>query len=279
MVRIVSDTATMYSSAEARKAGFSVSPVCVTINNKSYKELDEISAEEFTAMINEGHMPQSSQPSIGDVIDLYQEFEGDKIINIAMADGLSGTYSSAVAAARSCKNEQDITVVNCRTICGPQRYIVEKAVQLAAAGFGVKEILEKLEQPIKNNISFLIPLDFDYLRRGGRLSPLVSLVGKTIKLAPVLTQSADRRQIVMASVKRSFKQAIQHVKKEFEALGVGAGWRVYVTHGNAPEKAEMIRNMLKEQFADIALEIFPLTPAFIAQAGPGSVAVQAVKEL
>ena len=41
------------------------------------------------------------------------------------------------------------------------------------------------------DLSFLMPADFDYLRRGGRLSPLVSLVGKTIKLAPVLTQRED----------------------------------------------------------------------------------------
>lgn len=41
------------------------------------------------------------------------------------------------------------------------------------------------------DLSFLMPADFDHLRRGGRLSPLVSLVGKTIKLAPVLTQSED----------------------------------------------------------------------------------------
>ena len=279
MVRVISDTATMYSSAQAQAAGFSVSPVAVTINNKSYKELDEITAEEFVKMINEGYMPQSSQPSIGDVIDLYQAYEGDEIINFAMADGLSGTYSSAAAAARSCKNAQDITVINCRTICGPQRYIVEKAAQLAASGASAREIISKAKQLIENNISFLIPLDFDYLRRGGRLSPLVSLVGKTIKLAPVLTQSEDRRQIVLSGVKRSFKQAILHVKKELEAFGVGAGWRVYISHGNALNKTEMVRDMLLEYFHDIALEIFPLTPAFIAQVGPGSVAIQAIKEL
>ena len=48
-----------------------------------------------------------------------------------------------------------------------------------------------LDAMMATDLSFLMPADFDYLRRGGRLSPLVSLVGKTIKLAPVLTQSED----------------------------------------------------------------------------------------
>ena len=222
-------------------------------------------------------MPRSSQPSIGDVMDVYQEPAGNEIINIAMADGLSGTYSSAVAAAESCRNAQDITVVNSRTLCGPHRYMVEKAAEMANRGALKKDILAKVQELIENNISFLIPSDFDYLRRGGRLSPLVSLVGKTIKLAPVLTQSEDGGQLVMSAVKRSFKQGVMHVIKELEERKVGAGWSIYITHADALTKAESALEMLKARFAEAKMEIHFLTPAFITQGGPGCVAVQAIK--
>ena len=55
MVRIVSDTSTLYSTAQALEAGFAVSPLSVTINNRTYKEFDEISAEEFVSIIRQGH--------------------------------------------------------------------------------------------------------------------------------------------------------------------------------------------------------------------------------
>ena len=45
MVRIVADTSTLYSTAQAREAGFAVSALSVTIAGKSYREFDEISAE------------------------------------------------------------------------------------------------------------------------------------------------------------------------------------------------------------------------------------------
>ena len=99
MVRIVSDTSTLYSTQQAREAGFAVSPLAVTIAGETYRELDEITPERFVEIIAKGNMPASSQPAIGEVMDLYQEYAGEEIINIAMADGLSGTYQSAVAAA------------------------------------------------------------------------------------------------------------------------------------------------------------------------------------
>ena len=134
MVRIVSDTSTMYSSAQAKEAGFSVSPLAVTIAGETSRELDEMDALRFVGIIRQGNMPMSSQPALGDVVALYQSLEGEEILNIAMADGLSGTYSSAVAAANMCEDEADVVVLNSKTLCGPHRCMVETAVKLAQQG-------------------------------------------------------------------------------------------------------------------------------------------------
>ncbi len=276
MIHIVADTSTMYSSAEASEAGFSVSPLAVTINGQTYRELDDITSEQFVSIISQGHMPTSSQPSIGDVVDLYQQHSDDEIINIAMADGLSGTYASAVSAAGMCEN-QSITVINSGTLCGPHRYMVETAAAMAAEGCGKQAICDRIAEMAKNHKSFLLPADFDYLRRGGRLSPLVSFVGKTIRLAPVLTQSEDGRQLVMSGVKRSFKQAVSHVSKALAEFGAGDGWHVYITHADAVHLAEEAKKLLLETFPNAIFEVFPLTPAFITQGGPGCVAIQAIK--
>ncbi len=278
MVRIVADTSTMYSTAQAREAGFDVAPLSVTIAGKSYKELDEIQLDEFVHIIGQGHMPVSSQPALGDVIAMYESCGDDEVINLSMADGLSGTYSTAVAAVQNVENDK-IDVVNTGTLCGPHRYMVEVATRMAHAGATKQEILNKVHALMKTDLSFLIPSDFDYLRRGGRLSPLVSLVGKTIKLAPVLTQSKDGRQLVMSTVSRSFKLGIKHVIKELKEWGVEKGWRIYVVHSAAPGLAEAARAQLIEAFPEATLEILPLTPVFTTQGGPGCVAIQVVKEL
>ena len=277
MVRIISDTSTLYSTLQAREAGFAVSPLSVTIAGKSHREFDEISSDEFVAIIREGHMPTSSQPAIGEVTALYEEFAGEQILNIAMAQGLSGTYMSAVAAADICDNADDITVVNSRTLCGPHRYLVEKAVQMAQAGASLEELLAWLNQRMDSAKSYLIPADFDYLRRGGRLSSLVSHVGKLAGLAPVMTQTEDGTRLTVASIKRGLKHAVKYCVDALAKRGVGKGWKVYISHAAAPEKADLALELLKAAMPEAAYEIIPLSPAFITQGGPQCMAIQYVE--
>ena len=277
MVRIISDTSTLYSTQQAREAGFAVSPLSVTIAGKCYREFDEISSDEFVSIIHEGHMPTSSQPAIGAVTALYEEFAGEPILNIAMAQGLSGTYMSAVAAADLCDNAEDITVVNSRTLCGPHRYLVEGAVKLAREGASVDELLAWLNRRMDTARSFLIPADFDYLRRGGRLSPLVSHVGKLAGLAPVMTQTEDGTRLTVAGIRRGFKHAVKYCVDALLKQGIGKGWKVYISHAADPEKAAMAQEMLRAAMPDAEYEIVPLSPAFITQGGPGCVAIQYVQ--
>ena len=277
MIRIISDTSTLYSSVKARAAGFAVAPLSVTIAGKSYREFDEISSDEFVSIIDQGHMPTSSQPAIGEVSALYAEFAGEQILNISMAAGLSGTYQSAVAAAGLCGHADDITVVNTRTLCGPHRYLVEQAVRMAKDGATMEELLNWLNPRMDTAKSYLIPADFDYLRRGGRLSPLVSHVGKLAGLTPVMTQTGDGTRLTVASIKRGFKAAVKSCVDALQKQNVGTGWKIYISHAAAPEKAEQALTMLKAVMPEAEYEIVPLSPAFITQGGPKCIAIQYVE--
>ena len=278
MVRIVSDTSTLYSTTQAREAGFAVSPLSVTIAGKTYREFDEISSTQFVDIINQGHMPTSSQPAIGEVTALYEEFAADEILNIAMADGLSGTYNSAVAAAALCENGDTITVLNTRTLCGPHRYIVQKCVEMAHAGKSLAEIKAWAESRMDSAKSFLMPDDFDYLRRGGRLSPLVSQVGKLAHLVPVMTQTDDGRRLTIAGIRRGYSAAVKHICEHLKKHNIGAGWRVYISHAATQEKVDLTVKLLTAAVPDATLEIVPLSPAFITQGGPNCLAIQYVLE-
>ena len=277
MVRIVSDTSTLYSTTQAKEAGFRVSPLSVTIAGKTYREFDDITSEAFVDIIRQGHMPTSSQPAIGEVEELYNCYPGEEIINVAMAHGLSGTYTSAVAAAQMCDHADQITVINTRTLCGPHRYMVEKAVEWAKSGETAAYIVEKLSELMDSAKSFLVPADFDYLRRGGRLSPLVSHVGKAAGLTPIMTQTENGERLTVASIRRGYAHAVKYMTKELEKHGIGAGWRVYISHAGAMDKALQTLDAMKAAMPEAYFEILPLSPAFITQGGPGCVAVQYVK--
>jgi len=277
MVRIISDTSTLYSTIQAQEAGFAVAPLSVHIGGSSYREFDEISAEEFVAKIHEGNMPNSSQPAIGEVLALYERFSGEEILNISMAHGLSGTYASAVAAAELCEGNEKITVLNSRTLCGLHRYLVENAVKMAAINASLEEIVQRTEALMQTAKSYLIPADFAYLRRGGRLSPLVSYVGQATQFAPILAQTETGEKLTIASVRRSFLHAVKYVAKALQERCQGEGWRIYISHADTRQMAEKAYSLLTEVLPEAYYEILPLSPAFITQGGPGCVAIQVIQ--
>ena len=156
--------------------------------------------------------------------------------------------------------------------------MVERAAEMAAAGASFEEIMEKVTFWVDSAKSYLIPADFGYLRRGGRLSPLVAHVGQVAQLAPIMTQTDDGTQLTVAGIRRGFANAFKYVKKALEERGVGEGWHIYITHGDSPATAEIANKILTEAFPTATIEVLPLSPAFITQGGPGCVAVQYIHE-
>jgi len=276
MVRIISDTSTMYSEVEGQAMGIDIAPLSVTISGETYRELTDIQTPAFIDLINRGGIPTSSQPSIGDVLDLYQKYPNEQILNIAMADGLSGTYNSACSAATMVEHPNNITVINSKTLCGPHRYMVEGATQLARNGASLEEILTWLQVRIDKSYSFLMPNDFDYLRRGGRLSPLVASMGKILNLVPVMTLTEDCKQLISHAKKRSIAKAVQSVIDYLKDKGVDANHKFYIAHADAPAFAQQAKDALIQAFGDIDVDVLMLTPAFTTQGGPKCFAIQTV---
>lgn len=276
MIRIISDTSTLFSVNEGEQLGIYISPLSVTINNQTYEEFVDIETEEFVNIINQGHIPLSSQPAVGRVVDLYNRFPEDEILNITMADGLSGTYNSAILAKDMVDHKENIHVINSKTLCGPHRTLVQYAKQLADNNKSITEIKAKLEKMIESSRSFLIPSDFDYLRRGGRLTTFTAFVGKAIHLVPIMTLTKDCKQLHNFAIKRSFTKAIQEIILSFKEDRVGSNHKLFVSHSVAPTLAETAHKLLKETFPQTDVSILKLSPAFTTQGGPGCVAIQSI---
>lgn len=278
MIKIVSDSSTLYSINEAKQNQLEICPLSITVNNKSYKELEEITTEQLIHLIDEGAVPGTSQPAIGDVIEMYEQYPSDEIINITLADGLSGTYQSACMAKSMVDHEENITVINSKTLCGPHRYLVDVAVKLAQAGKTKSEIVHEIETLIETSASFLIPKDFDYLVRGGRLSPLVGRIGGLVKLVPIMTLSEDATRLEKFATKRTFKKAMQAICEALIEKGVNKEYKIYITHACDEQLAMDAKEIIIKNIEHADTELMVLTPAFTTQGGPGCIAIQVVKK-
>lgn len=276
MIRIIVDSSTLYTKKEATALNFDVVPLSVTINNQTYREFEEISDVQFLEIIQQGHVPTSSQPPVGEFLDLFEKYKDDQVLVIAMADGLSGTYQSVMGAKELSENP-NIVVINSKTLCVPHRLLLEDALKMRDAGESFESIVEKITALSDTSNSYLLPQDFGYLKRGGRLTTVAATLGGLLKIQPILTQTEDGMRLEKLGVGRNFSQAVNKVLDHMEALGHNASSRFGVTHAFVAEQAEEVARRIRERFGVEHVEVMPLSCAFITQGGPMCVAIQAIK--
>lgn len=277
MVKIITDSSPLYTPEEGKKMGFDVLPLCVNIADLEDRDL-QVDMDVFYGKIAEGNHPRSSQPPVGEVMDIYEAYPEDVIINIAMADGLSGTYQSACGARESVDNKENIIVFNSKTLCGPHRYMVEQAQKMVDEGKTGDEILQWLEYAADHHESFLIPQDFDFLRRGGRLTPVAAAFGSVLKLKPIMKQTDDGRKLDKFGVKRTMKAVVSAIIEHLKKAELDSRHILYVSHARVPEDAEKVAEQIKETFPELEIQILELGAAFVTQGGPGCIAIQYIEK-
>ena len=274
---IITDSSALYSPEEGKKLDLEVLPLQVAINNKCYKEFVEIQSSEFIDLVRKGYIPTSSQPPIGETIELFEKNQNEDTLVINMADGLSGTYQSTLSAKESVENNEHIHVLNSMTLCGPQRYLVQKALHLRELGYDINSILVELENSIKSTRSFLIPQDFSFLKRGGRLTPLAATIGGLLKIIPVMKTTEDGTRLEKFAVKKTMKGAIKEIIRSFHEMGVDENYIIYVSHADVLLQAQEVVHQIQKDFDNVKIELLDLSPAFITQGGPECIAVQTIR--
>lgn len=278
MLQIVTDSSTLYSIREGEEKGITVCPLHVNIDGKSYRDFEDLTSTKLLKFIQEKKVPSTSQPSIGEKIDTYNRLsEEGEVLDITMAQGLSGTYDNALLAKSQCDHPEKIHILNSKTLCGPHRSLVDRAIKMKEAGSSLEEIKTELEKARETDISFLIPFDFQFLLRGGRVRQIEAGLGGLLKLIPVMKRQEDGTVLVKFTVTRTFKKALRSILEEFDKRNVTDAYTFYITHAFNDELAFAAQKMLREKYPEAKIVIYPLSPTFITQGGPGCIAIQTIK--
>ena len=103
-MKIVTDSASLFSPEDGLKQGFTVIPACVINNGHTYRDFEDISSEDFLHMIEKGDVPTSSQPAIGDVLEVFEDNKPLHVRQIYQADPLYVVTSPAITLKNSRKH-------------------------------------------------------------------------------------------------------------------------------------------------------------------------------
>lgn len=278
MVKITTDTTSMYTVSEGKAMGIDLVPMTLIAGDKSYREIEEINVDELKELIEAGVKLTTSQPAVGEVMDLFEEAsEESPILHITMGANFSGAYSSACAVKEMMDDDvkEFITVYESGTVCGINWAMVNIAKDMADKGFSVEEIVKVLDHIKANDRNNMLPQDFAMVQRGGRVSEEERKLDPSLNIVPVLAFNEDRSRFVALGVMPSLKPAIERVIEEFKNTGVDGKYFITIAQSYCMEDAEMAKAMLDEAFPDCSKKIFTLTPVFTVQSGTRCVSIQA----
>lgn len=267
-MKIMTDTGSLLSIEKARQLDVELIPLQVEIKGKNYRDYFEISSQDYIQAIQSA-IPQSSQPAIGDVMKAFEAHPDG--LYIAMTSGLSSTFVSAKALMTS--DFPSLTVFNSKTLAGTQQYLVELAARLSSS-LDKDAIIERMEQCLSQCKSYLIPVDFDYLKRNGRLSGMAAMMSGLLKIKPIVFHIPGMEKLEKFGVARTWSHAIDDIISDMKKAQVQATHKVYVSHGDNLPVAQLFKQKLEDAFANIEVVLNLLSPVMITQGGPGCVSVQ-----
>ncbi len=285
-VKIVTDSNSGITQAEAEKLGISVLPMPFLINGEEYFEDVNLSQAQFYEHLKGDASVSTSQPAVGSVTELWDKLMAnyDEIVHIPMSSGLSESCHTAEGLAREYQGK--VQVVNNQRISITQKQSVYDALKLAQEGKSAKEIKDILTET-KMDSSIYISLDtLKYLKKGGRLTPAAALVGTLLRIKPVLQIQGEKLDAFkkVHTLKQAKEVMTAALKSDLEtrfAQFVKAGeMRIAVAHTSNYEEAEKFKKELQEMFPAIPV-IFcdPLSLSVSCHIGPGALACACMRAL
>ena len=284
-VAIITDSNSGITQQMGREKGIFVIPMPFTIDGKTYFEDIDLTQERFYEKLEEGAEISTSQPAVGDVMDLWEEVlkEYDEIVHIPMSSGLSSAYQTAQMLSQD-YNER-VHVVNNQRISVTQKQSVLDALHMAQNGKSAIEIKGYLEKT-KFDSSIYITLEtLKYLKRGGRITPAAAALGELLRLKPVLQIQGEKldalakartkkmaRKIMLRAIKNDFE-------KRFNAGENGETMLLQMAYtGNNVEIMDFYSEV-KETYPNHEIFIDPLSLSIACHLGPGAIAIACTKKM
>ena len=272
MIRILTDSASDITPAEAALLGVTIVPLNVTLEDGAVLRdgLDMTGDEYYSLLASCDKLPTTSQPSPELFAAEYAAAKaaGDEMVVITLSGQLSGTMQAARIGADMAEYEA-VQFVDSETVCLAEALLVRLAVQLRDEGRDAAAIAAALEQAKRHLHLVAVIDDLKYLRKGGRLPAAVAIAGGMLGIKPLITIKEGK--VAMAGKARGLPGAYVALFKKVEELGGVNEALGYVTaYSAAPREVEPIRRYCTQNLSLKAPYVARIGCVIGTHAGPGA---------
>lgn len=280
-VKIVTDSSCDIPPEIVKELRIEVVPMNIHFGTETFYEGVTMSSDQFyTRLIREAPavMPKTSQPAPGAFHEAYVRAakESRDIISIHVSAALSGTYNSALTAARRMNESKEahITVIDSRTASMCLGWTVMAAAEAAARGEQYAEILNLvLDMLPRLHIPSMLET-LEYIRYGGRIGKAQAFIGTLLNVKPILgIEGGEVIPIEKARTKGKALERLVSITRQYAPFE-----DIAVLHTHSPATAEEVVQLLAPFHPREQIIVSQTCAAIGAHVGPGAIGVCVVSQ-
>ncbi|MBE6882173.1 MAG: DegV family protein [Ruminococcaceae bacterium] len=241
-----------------------------------------ISFDEFYKRMDAGEDTQTSQVNVSEYLEYFENFlsAGKDILHLTLSSGISGSYNSAVNAAKIAKErypERKIYIVDSLAASSGYGLLMDKLADLRDGGMDIEELRDWAEENKLRLHHWFFSSDLKFFIKGGRVSKTSGAIGTLLGICPLLNVDNGGHLIARAKI-RSKKKVIQEIEKrmeEFADEGLDYSGKCYMCQSACYEDAKAVADIIEERFANLngKVEINNIGTTIGSHTGPGTVAL------
>ena len=274
-IGVVTDSNSGITQAEAQALGIRVLPMPFYINEELFFEDVTLTQEAFYRRLAEDADISTSQPSPGDVTDLWDQLleEYDQVVYIPMSSGLSASCETALMLASDYRGK--VFVADNQRISITQRQSVLDALEMSKAGMDGQAILDVLIRERLESSIYITVDTLKYLKKGGRVTAAGAAIGTVLNIKPVLTiQGAKLDAFAKArGWKAAKKIMLDAMERDIAQRFAGQEIHLAAAYTCTDEEAREWRGELEARFPGYELRMDRLSLSVACHIGAGSMAV------
>lgn len=286
-IAIVTDDAAALSNEEIKNLGIHIIPLKFCFDEKEYIGTN-LEDDEFYNLLEKSKQVKTSQPSLYDVTSVFDEIlkYNEVIIYMPLTSGLSGTYSTGATIANDDKYKDRVVVIDHKKVSVVQKFAIYDVVKLIDKGYNPFQIKTILENNQSNFMVYLMVDDIEYLKKGGRVSPLVASIGKLLNIKPILYTQGESFE--MFTKTRSIAKGkeillnclLDDMKNKFNSDDFSK-FSIGVAYSKNSNEALGLKQDIENKFNGISRQVLfdPLAKFIACHTGPNAIGVGLYKNL
>ena len=246
-------------------------------DDKAYISTD-ITNKEFYDRMRQGAVAKTAAINAATFTDAFAPIleNGKDILYIAFSSGLSTTLNSAHMAAEELKDrypDSKIVIVDTMAASAGSGLMVYMAVAKKNEGASIEENAAYIESLVPQHCIWFTVDDLEYLKRGGRVSPLVAFAGSVLGIKPIL-QMDDEGHLIKVGTARGRKKAIETLADKYTELSYEErNTPIFISHAQCEDDAKLLADILKQRHGAETTLITEIGPVIGSHSGPGTLAI------